>query len=113
MSLSCFQNDFPFSIFDLPMNMNSKLPGFLIGLVLPLVGIVIFWGAAYGLAGLRDMGILLDEPQKLSAVISIGLLANLPAFFGFYWKKWDESARGVIMATFIYAIPIVYIKFLL
>ncbi len=92
---------------------NHKLTGFLIGAVLPLIGMIVFWGGAYGIVGLRQMGILLDEVQKLAAVISIGLLANLPAFFGFYWKKWDESARGVIMATFLYAIPIVYIKFVL
>lgn len=92
---------------------DSKLLGFLLGLVLPLVGMTLFWGGAYGISGLRDMDILLHELTQLSAVISIGLLANLPAFFLFYRKRWDESARGVIMATFLYAIPIVYIKFLI
>jgi len=95
------------------MASDSKLLGFIIGLLVPIVGIVVFWGGAYGLIGLRDMGILLTELQKLSAVISIGLLANLPAFFLFYWKKKDESARGIIMATFIYALVVVVIKFVL
>ena len=92
---------------------DNKLLGFIIGLILPIIGIFIFWGGAYGIAGLRDMGILLTELQKLSAVISIGLLANLPGFFLFYWKKKDESARGVIMATFVYAFIIVTVKFIL
>ncbi len=92
---------------------DSKLLGFIIGLILPIIGIFIFWGGAYGSIGLRDMGILLTELQKLSAVISIGLLANLPGFFLFYWKKKDESARGVIMATFVYAFIIVTVKFIL
>lgn len=92
---------------------DSKLLGFIIGLILPIIGTFIFWGGAYGSIGLRDMGILLTELQKLSAVISIGLLANLPGFFLFYWKKKDESARGVIMATFVYAFIIVTVKFIL
>jgi mannitol-specific phosphotransferase system IIBC component len=92
---------------------DSKLLGFLVGMVLPILGIFVFWGGAYGASGLRDMGILLQELDKLSAVISIGLLANLPAFFLFYRFQKDESARGVIMATFVYALVIVIIKFVL
>ena len=57
---------------------DSKILGFIIGLILPIIGTFIFWGGAYGSIGLRDMEILLTELQKLSAVISIGLLANLP-----------------------------------
>lgn len=92
---------------------DSKLLGFLLGLVLPLVGILLFWTVAPRPGGLNDIRALADHPDVVSAVISIGLLANLPAFFIFYRRKWDESARGVIMATFLYAIPIVYIKFIL
>jgi hypothetical protein len=92
---------------------DSKLLGFLIGLVLPLVGIFLFWTVAPRPGGLTDIMTLSEHPAVISAVISIGLLANLPAFFLFYRRKWDESARGVIMATFIYAIPIVYLKFIL
>jgi hypothetical protein len=93
--------------------MNSKLLGFVIGLFLPWIGIFLFWQIAPRPEGLNDITVLFEHPSVVSAVISIGLLANLPAFFGFYWKKFDESARGVIMATFLYAIPIVYIKFIL
>lgn len=93
--------------------MNSKLLGFVIGLILPWVGILLFWQVAPRPGGLTDITVLFDHPNVVAAVISIGLLANLPAFFTFYWKKLDESARGVIMATFLYAIPIVYIKFIL
>lgn len=92
---------------------DSKLLGFLLGLVLPLVGILLFWTVAPRPGGLNDIRALADHPDVVSAVISIGLLANLPAFFIFYRRKWDESARGVIMSTFLYAIPIVYIKFML
>ncbi|MCF8258728.1 MAG: hypothetical protein K9J06_14325 [Flavobacteriales bacterium] len=92
---------------------DSKLLGLLLGLVLPLVGIMLFWTVAPRPGGLTDITALADHPDVVSAVISIGLLANLPAFFIFYRKKWDESARGVIMATFLYAVPIVYIKFML
>lgn len=92
---------------------DSKLLGFLIGLVLPVVGVLLFWTVAPRPGGLTDIMALTEHPSVISAIISIGLLANLPAFFFFYRKQWDESARGVIMATFLYAIPIVYIKFIL
>lgn len=92
---------------------DSKLLGFLLGLVLPVVGIFLFWAIAPRPGGLSSIMVLTEHPTVISAIISIGLLANLPAFFFFYRKQWDESARGVIMATFLYAIPIVYIKFIL
>ncbi|MBV6484624.1 MAG: hypothetical protein KFKLKKLM_01134 [Flavobacteriales bacterium] len=31
-----------------------------------------------------------------------GLLVNLGIFFLFYWLKKDQSAKGVIAATFVY-----------
>jgi len=92
---------------------NHKLVGLVIGLILPWVGILLFWQVAPRPADLTDITVLFEHPNVVAAVISIGLLANLPAFFLFYWRKMDESARGVIMATFLYAIPVVYIKFIL
>jgi hypothetical protein len=49
---------------------------------------------------------------KLSGLISIGLLGNLAAFFAFYKMKLDVSARGVILATFLYGAIIIYLKFI-
>jgi len=51
------------------------------------------------------------QSNNLPGLISIGLVGNLGAFFLFYRFKLDVSARGVIMATFLYGLVIVILKF--
>lgn len=94
------------------MKKDSKLLGAIVGVIAPVFGVFIYWSWAFGLVGLRDLNVLLQETEKLSAVISLGLIANLVAFFLFYRLKVDESARGVILSTFIYGFIILYLKFL-
>ncbi len=47
----------------------------------------------------------------LSARISLCVIINLGIFFLFIWKEKYSSARGIIIATFLYAGLIVYLKF--
>ena len=53
--------------------------------------------------------------QKLgitSAMISLSVFLNLFLFFFFLWRKAEKAAKGILAATMIYAIIVVYIKFL-
>ncbi len=95
------------------MKKDSRFTGILTGLIAPIIGMLIFWMAAFGIDGLMDITVLLNQTDKLSALISLGLIANLGCFFLFYKMKLDESARGVILATFVYGFVILILKFVL
>ena len=41
------------------------------------------------------------------------LLVNLGLFFLFYWLKKDQSAKGVVLATLLYALFYLYYVFLM
>lgn len=95
------------------MKKDSKILGIIMGLIAPVIGMLVYWTFAFGIKGLMDIKILLHQTDKLSALISLGLIANLGGFFLFYRLKLDESARGVILATFLYGFVILILKFVL
>ncbi|MGL4598435.1 MAG: hypothetical protein ACRCYO_12960 [Bacteroidia bacterium] len=45
-------------------------------------------------------------------VISLCCIANLLLFFLFIWSNRNQSARGVIIATMIYSLWVVYQKYI-
>jgi hypothetical protein len=94
------------------MKKDSTVIGLTVGLIAPLIVMFIFWQINFGKLSFDDFSELMLRGEKLSGLISVGLLGNLAAFFGFYRSKLDVSARGVILATFLYGAVIVYIKFL-
>lgn len=94
------------------MKKDNSILGLTIGLVAPIVAMLIFWQINFGKLGFEDFSELMLRGEKLPGLISIGLLGNLAAFFAFYRAKLDVSARGVILATFIYGAVIIYLKFL-
>ena len=51
------------------------------------------------------------EIGKLSHVISLSVLINLLIFFMNIKTSRDEQARGILLATILYGITIVIIKF--
>ena len=94
------------------MKKDSTILGLLVGTIAPVLVMFIFWQVNFGKMGFRDFSELMLRGAKLSGLISIGLLGNLAAFFGFYKAKLDVSAQGVILATFLYGAVIIYLKFL-
>ena len=85
--------------------------GLIIGLIAPLLVMLGFWKFQFGHTGLIGFYEVMVQSGNLPGLISIGLLGNLGAFFVFYRQKLDISARGVIMATFLYGLVIVILKF--
>lgn len=50
------------------------------------------------------------EVGEIATLISLCLLTNLLLFFTLYWTKFEMAPRGVILATFVWGIAIVYFK---
>ena len=94
------------------MKRDVPILGFLIGLFLPVIGVFIMYllwghGESFGsflhsLMNLRDLA---------SKVFTLGLLINLIPFVYCVFKRYDYTMRGIVVATILYAVLIVLIKF--
>ncbi len=91
--------------------LNSTLTGALIGLIFPLIAAIIFhqiFFSEYELLSFLYRSILIGVHLKL---ISICVFTNLLAFFIFIWLNFLYAARGVLLATFLYAFVVFILKF--
>ncbi|BBE20023.1 hypothetical protein AQPE_4214 [Aquipluma nitroreducens] len=89
---------------------DRLLVGWVIGIVVPLLFFLVFYQMKYSemqfmvyLRNVWDMKIFLK-------IISLCVFPNLGFFFLFYRNKYDMAARGVIMATFMYAFLVLIAK---
>lgn len=84
--------------------------GFLLGMAIPLLIFV-----AVFLAGKKELALsdYLYNLWKLGAflkVMSLCVLPNLGLFLYFYRIKYDYAARGVLLATFVFAFIVMLSK---
>ncbi|MBK5284998.1 MAG: hypothetical protein JJE25_06315 [Bacteroidia bacterium] len=89
---------------------DSRLIGFISGLLAPFIGLYIYYLISFHYMSLRSFVNRITELQLLAGVMSLSLIANLVLFFFFLRTKADRSAYGVIGATFLYGLVIVYLK---
>jgi len=93
------------------MNLKDNIfTGLIAGLVAPLVAFCIYAKIKLPSEKLTDIFSSITGLGILSAIISLCVFVNLLVFFMFIWTKADRSARGVLMATFFYAIIVVVLK---
>jgi amino acid permease len=94
------------------MRRNVPILGFIIGLLLPLLGFAIvyfMWFRERTLSSL--MGTLMHDHKMASKVFTLSLLINLVPFVYCNTKRLDYTMRGIVTATMIYAVLIVFIMF--
>lgn len=92
------------------LRINHFLYGFLIGLILPFIGSVIFYLIFFSY---MDAGYFLNHIFRSGnwvSVLSLGVILNLGAFFLFLKNNAEMSSRGVLGATFIFAFIAVFYK---
>lgn len=104
----------PHTVFCLfKMMYQRPLLGFLIGLLAPLLGFCIVFLALGGDNTFSQFTSNLFRNHDFAAkVISLSLLANAIAFLIFNRsKKAFGTAKGIMYATFLYAVVIILLKF--
>jgi len=89
---------------------DRLLVGWVIGIVVPLVFFLVVYQMKY--SEMRFMVYLRNvwEMKIFLKIISLCVFPNMGFFFLFYRKKYDMAARGVIMATFMYAFLVLIAK---
>ncbi len=83
--------------------------GFAVGIIANSIGVLIY------ILLFSDLGIVesiqaAHEAEQIGSLLALGAILNLIAFFGFLKIRRDERARGVLLATVLTALIILYYK---
>jgi hypothetical protein len=89
---------------------NSQKTGFIPGILLPLVSLLVFYLYSYSDIPVGEFMRFIFFRDILSSLISLFILPNLLLFFIFIRKDYLLSARGVLLATFLFAGLIMVLK---
>ena len=91
---------------------NTLKAGLLSGLFIPLFVALLFYllnvDRFGGSERLLHYIVTIDITTKL---LSLFVLPDLFLFFFFNWQNFLKASRGVLLATFLYAGIIIYLKF--
>lgn len=85
--------------------------GFFAGLVGPIAGVLLFFATQYATIAPSEYIFYITKKHVLAPLLSFGCVVNLGVFFLFIQRDYINAARGVILATFFWAIPIIWAKF--
>jgi hypothetical protein len=88
---------------------NVKL-GAALGMLAPLFTFLVYYLIFHSSMTLDNFLDYLKTGQIFVSTLSLCVISNLLLFFIFIWTNKDKSARGVVMATFIYAIYVAIMK---
>jgi hypothetical protein len=89
---------------------NTLWMGAILGLIAPWMVVIIFYNLKFSHLKFGDFIEISYLNQVFTPLISLSALLNLGVFYLFIWTQKDHSARGVLAATFIYAIAIFIFK---
>lgn len=92
--------------------MNIKkdiLTGFLVGLIANTIGTLLYI-LLFSDLSITDTWHAAVEQEHVGSLLALGAILNLLAFFGFLRIRRDNRAKGVLMATVLTALVILYYK---
>ncbi len=87
------------------------LIGVLIGLLAPSLGIIIFYFSKFEGSSLELFITTSVQEKLLSPLLSLCAVINLAVFYLIIQFEKYQTAKGVILATFLYGLAIVLLKF--
>ncbi|MDH3698726.1 MAG: hypothetical protein OEQ81_08675 [Flavobacteriaceae bacterium] len=92
------------------MNRNKEiLIGLVVGLIANTIGTILYVFFFVDLA-IPEAFQAAIEQGTLGSILALGAILNLLAFFGFLKIRRDDRAKGVLIATLIAALVILFFK---
>ncbi len=94
------------------MRINQPIVGLIIGLFTPLLGFFIVYallGRGMSLSGFVNN--MQSSHDAASKVISLMALTNLIPFLLFNRRRLDGTVKGIVIATMLYLVLYLYVKF--
>lgn len=94
------------------MKINKPVWGLIVGLLFPVIGMVIMYFIWFHGDPVNDVvSQLLSSHELASRVLSLSLIINLAPFAYYTSKRLDHTARGILIATVLYFVFIVLLKY--
>lgn len=95
------------------MKRNVPILGFFLGLIMPILGLLLIYLIKHsGNMSVGDFFSALSRNHKDAAtLLSLSLIAELIPFIYYTNKRLDLTARGILIATMLYALLIILLKF--
>lgn len=92
------------------MNRNKEiLIGFGVGIIANTIGTLLYI-LLFSDFGIQETWEVAVSQGYVGSLLALGAILNLLAFFGFLKLRRDHRARGVLMATVLTALVILYYK---
>ena len=91
---------------------DTLLRGFIIGLIAPLFGFYFFNLIFFHYWSIPQFINHVLELNVIAPVLSLSIIFNGAVFFLFLRLETEYSARGVLLATMLYGIAVIYFKFM-
>jgi hypothetical protein len=93
---------------------DKYIVGILIGFLLPFLGFIGFYEWKFSFISIKEfISILGQQKSVLSAMISVSLVLNGAALTLSFNKEKDNIAKGIFIATIVYAIISLSVKWFL
>ncbi|MUH36766.1 hypothetical protein D9O36_13005 [Zobellia amurskyensis] len=92
------------------MNIKKELAtGFLVGIIANTIGTLLYI-LLFSEFGITETFKAAVQQGHIGSLLALGAILNLVAFFGFLRIKRDNRAKGVLIATLLTALAILYYK---
>jgi hypothetical protein len=92
---------------------NLKL-GLFLGFLTPILAMFAYYLIQFRLFKISEFfQVMLQQKSLMSGIISISLIANAVVFTLYINKQIDKTARGIFIATCIYALLALVVKWFL
>ncbi len=92
------------------MNRNKEiLIGFIVGIIANTIGTLLYI-LLFSDMSIPDTWEVAVSQGHVGSLLALGAILNLIAFFGFLKLRRDHRARGVLIATVLTALVILYYK---
>ena len=92
--------------------MNSKkelIIGFIVGIIANALGTMVYI-LLFSDFGITESFKAAVQQGHVGSLLALGAILNLVAFFGFRKLRRDQRAKGVLIATILTALVILYYK---
>lgn len=93
--------------------LNNFTLGLVLGILAPIVTMLIVYFSRFTQYIFTELIDYLINTQVFTKIVSLCVIPNLILFFVFIWLNYLYSARGVLMATIVFAIFVFVTKFAL
>ena len=92
------------------MNKNKEIIiGFVVGLIANTIGTLLYIVLFSDLSIAETFKAAIEQ-DHMGSLLALGAILNLLAFFGFLKIRRDQRAKGVLIATLLTALIILYYK---